>query len=49
VEGVDYDVNRIKWMWEKTGEKDAMICENNQKGVNSKFYNLDHTQRWKIA
>lgn len=56
VEGVDYNVDRIKWMWEKTGEKDAMICENNQKGVNSKFYKpgphskmedrIDHMIHW---
>lgn len=56
VEGVDYDVNRIKWLWEATGAADATICENNQKGVNSKFYKpgphskmedrIDHLIHW---
>jgi len=56
VEGVDYDVDRIKWLWESTGQADATICENNQKGVNSERYQpgphskmedrIDHMIHW---
>jgi Rieske 2Fe-2S family protein len=38
VEGVDYDVNRVTWLWRITGEEDKVICENNQKGVNSRTF-----------
>ena len=38
VEGVDYDVDRVTWLWKMTGEEDWWLCENNQAGVNSRFY-----------
>ena len=37
-EGRDYDVGRLKWLWDVTTVKDKMIIENNQAGVNSRFY-----------
>ena len=37
-EGRDYDIERLKWLWEVTTIKDKMIIENNQDGVNSRFY-----------
>ena len=37
-EGRDYDVERLKWLWDVTTIKDKMIIENNQAGVNSRFY-----------
>ncbi len=37
-EGRDYDVERLKWLWDVTTVKDKMIIENNQAGVNSRFY-----------
>ena len=38
VEGVDYDVDRVTWLWKMTGEQDWWLCENNQAGINSRFY-----------
>ena len=38
VEGVDYDVDRVTWLWKMTGEEDWWLCENNQAGINSRFY-----------
>ena len=37
-EGRDYDVGRLKWLWDVTTVEDKMIIENNQAGVNSRFY-----------
>lgn len=37
-EGVDYDLDRLTWLWRVTSEADKRITENNQKGVNSRFY-----------
>lgn len=38
VEGVDYDVGRVTWLWTRTGAEDWKICEDNQAGVNSRRY-----------
>jgi phenylpropionate dioxygenase-like ring-hydroxylating dioxygenase large terminal subunit len=38
VEGIDYDPLVLSWLWRITAEQDKMICENNQKGVNSRRY-----------
>ncbi len=38
VEGADYNVEDLTWMWRRTIEQDVLICEGNQKGVNSRFY-----------
>jgi len=37
-EGVDYDLERMTWLWRVTTEADKRIIENNQQGVNSRFY-----------
>ena len=37
-EGVDYDLERMTWLWRVTTEADKLIIENNQQGVNSRFY-----------
>lgn len=37
-EGVDYDVAELTWLWRVTSEADKRITEDNQKGVNSRFY-----------
>ena len=37
-EGVDYDVDHLKWMWDVTTIQDTRIIGNNQKGVNSRRY-----------
>ncbi len=37
-EGVDYDLDRLTWLWRVTTEADKRITENNQRGVNSRFY-----------
>jgi Rieske 2Fe-2S family protein len=38
VEGVDFDPERVRWLWHATGIADATICENNQSGINSRHY-----------
>jgi len=38
IEGKDYDLNDLIWMWDQTTIADKKIIENNQKGVNSKKY-----------
>src|SRR5262249_41238604 len=38
VEGKDYDVERVSWLWSRTGAEDWKICEDNQDGVNSLHY-----------
>lgn len=38
IEGSDYEVEKIVWLWKNTLEQDKQIVENNQKGVNSRFY-----------
>lgn len=36
--GTDYDLDKLTWLWRVTTEADKRITENNQKGVNSRFY-----------
>ena len=38
IEGVDYNVEDLTWMWHKTTIEDKRIIEDNQKGVLSKKY-----------
>ncbi|SEF02425.1 Rieske 2Fe-2S family protein [Rhizobiales bacterium GAS188] len=37
-EGVDYDLDKLTWLWRVTTQADKRITEDNQKGVNSRFY-----------
>ena len=37
-EGVDYDREKLIWMWDVTSISDKRIIEHNQKGVSSRFY-----------
>lgn len=37
-EGVDYDLEKLTWLWRVTTEADKRITEDNQKGVNSRYY-----------
>ena len=52
-EGKDYDLDRLTWLWDVTTIADKTIIENNQKGVNSRFFEPGpfstfegSTQRW---
>jgi phenylpropionate dioxygenase-like ring-hydroxylating dioxygenase large terminal subunit len=38
VEGRDYDVDRVTWMWRTTAEQDRTICQDTQAGVQSLSY-----------
>ncbi len=38
VEGVDYDLGRLTWLWKTTSAEDKRIVEMNQEGVNSRFF-----------
>ena len=38
VEGVDYEVERLTWLWKTTSAEDKKIVEMNQAGVNSRFF-----------
>jgi Rieske 2Fe-2S family protein len=38
VEGIDYDVERLTWLWKTTSAEDKKIVEMNQAGVNSRFF-----------
>lgn len=38
VEGRDYDLHRLTWLWHTTSLEDKTIVELNQAGVNSRFY-----------
>jgi phenylpropionate dioxygenase-like ring-hydroxylating dioxygenase large terminal subunit len=38
VEGRDYDLDKLVWFWKTTGEQDWQLCEDNQAGVNSRYY-----------
>jgi phenylpropionate dioxygenase-like ring-hydroxylating dioxygenase large terminal subunit len=38
VEGVDYEVERLTWLWKITSAEDKKIVEMNQAGVNSRFF-----------
>lgn len=37
-EGVDYDLEKLTWLWQVTTLADKRITEDNQKGVNSRYY-----------
>jgi Rieske 2Fe-2S family protein len=37
-EGVDYDRERLTWLWDVTTHADKAIIERNQQGVNSRYY-----------
>jgi Rieske 2Fe-2S family protein len=37
-EGVDYQLDRLIWMWDVTSIADKRIIDHNQKGVNSRYY-----------
>ncbi|HUF44061.1 MAG TPA: aromatic ring-hydroxylating dioxygenase subunit alpha [Aestuariivirgaceae bacterium] len=37
-EGIDYDVERVTWLWRITAAADKQIVEQNQLGVESRFY-----------
>ena len=37
-EGKDYDKANVIWLWDVTTRADKKIIENNQRGVNSRFY-----------
>ena len=36
--GADYDLDKLTWLWKVTSEADKRIIENNQLGVNSRYY-----------
>jgi Rieske 2Fe-2S family protein len=36
--GVDYDLQKLAWLWQVTSVADKRIVEDNQRGVNSRFY-----------
>jgi Rieske 2Fe-2S family protein len=38
VEGRDYVPERLTWLWDVTTQADKWIIENNQQGVNSRYY-----------
>lgn len=38
VEGQDYDVERLTWLWRVTTAQDKVLTENNQRGVESRTY-----------
>jgi len=38
VEGKDYDVEKLTWLWKVTTDQDKKIVDNNQAGVNSMAY-----------
>ena len=38
VEGVDYDVARLREVWDATNDQDRRLAEENQRGINSTAY-----------
>lgn len=38
VEGQDYDLNRLTWLWKVTTEEDKKIIEHTARGVRSRFF-----------
>ena len=38
VEGVDYDVDRMRQVWDATNDQDRRLAEENQRGINSTAY-----------
>ena len=49
VEGRDYQVEEVTWLWRKTMEEDQKITEDNQAGVNSRFYRPGPHARDEVA
>ena len=56
VEGEDYDIDPLIWLWDVTTVADKLIIEKNQEGVNSRFYQPgpyapmeSYTQRFVMA
>jgi Rieske 2Fe-2S family protein len=54
-EGADYELGRLTWLWKATMDQDREITENNQAGVNSRYFrpgphsrdeNLGPFHRW---
>ena len=37
-EGKDYNLDELTWLWDVTTVADKTIIENNQQGVNSRYY-----------
>jgi phenylpropionate dioxygenase-like ring-hydroxylating dioxygenase large terminal subunit len=37
-EGIDYDLEKLTWLWKVTSEADKRIIEENQRGVDSRYY-----------
>ena len=54
-EGVDYDLGKLIWLWHVTSEADKRIIEENQIGVNSRYYEpgpyapMEHNTRRYVA
>ena len=58
-EGIDYEVLRLTEFWRLTSEQDWKLCEDNQAGVNSRFYEpgpyapdergVEHFVRWYLS
>jgi len=42
VDGRDFDSAKLTWLWGVTTQEDKRIIENNQTGVNSRFYQPGH-------
>lgn len=38
VQGKDYQLEQLTWLWDVTTQADKRIIKNNQKGVNSRYY-----------
>ena len=38
VEGVDYDIERLRAVWDATNQQDKILAERNQAGINSIAY-----------
>ena len=51
VEGKDYDVDALTWLWDVTTESDKQIIVNNYRGVRSRYYrpgpfsSMEHDER----
>lgn len=37
-QGIDFDLDRVTWLWRVTSEADKLIIEQNQLGVSSRYY-----------
>jgi len=35
---VDYDVDRLRHVWDATNDQDRVLAEENQRGINSRAY-----------